>query len=689
MRNIWNLFKSDVRQLTGNIVTILTVIGLVALPSIFSWYNILACWDVFGNTGNLTVAVASSDAGYTSDLAPLEVNVGDKVVAALRENNQLNWVFTDEEDAIDGVSAGRYYAAVVIPPTFSSDMMSFYSDDVEHAQITYYSNQKKSAIAPKVTDQGADQVSNKVNTAFAETISEVAIGLSTALAEYADQSDANGRLESLAKHIAEVGNQLDDSAAALSSYSSILESSQSLITTTSDLLQHVKASSDEALDSVRGARSATQSAVDAMENAISTLRESLSATSAKRDQLSEELDSLFAQANTRSEEAEAKLRAAASAASERGLTRTAERLIAAADAVHLANADTQSARADTKKLLDQTSSDIAAARESIDANLSPKIDTVTEIIADARSSLTKATDTIETTSNTITSASSSLSGKLGNAKDNIDGASRDLTEGAAKLKSLAAQLTQALNSDDMAAVRSIIGNDPDALAAAIAAPVKIERIAVYPAANFGSAMAPLYTSLALWIGALLIMVTLKMRPSEQRQQEIGSPTSRQIFIGRFLAIALISLMQSTVLSVGNLLFLEIQAVNPFLYILCFWVAGLVFAFIIYTMVSLFANLGKALGVVLLIVQVGGGGGSFPLQLLPQFFQSMSPFLPIAHAVRAMRAAMFGVYAGDFWIEIGMLLLFTMPFGILGLALNKPLSKVVPKFIERVEASKLM
>ena len=99
MRNIWNLFKSDVRQLTGNIVTILTVIGLVALPSIFSWYNILACWDVFGNTGNLTVAVASSDAGYTSDLAPLEVNVGDLVVAALRENNQLNWVFTDEEDA--------------------------------------------------------------------------------------------------------------------------------------------------------------------------------------------------------------------------------------------------------------------------------------------------------------------------------------------------------------------------------------------------------------------------------------------------------------------------------------------------------------------------------------------------------------------------------------------------------------
>ena len=689
MRNIWNLFKSDLHQLSCNIITILTVIGLVALPSIFSWYNIMACWDVFGNTGNLTVAVANSDEGYTSDLAPLEVNVGDKVVAALRENDQLNWVFTNEEDAIDGVSAGRYYAAVVIPPTFSRDMMSFYSDNVEHAQITYYSNQKKSAIAPKVTDQGADQVSNKVNTAFAQTLSEIAIGMSTALADYADQADVSGRLSALARHIAEAGNQLDDSAAALSSYSSILASSQSLITTASDLLQHVKASSDEALDSVQGAKSAAQSAVDAMETALATLRESLDASSSKRDKLSEELDSSFEQASMKSEEAEAKLRAAATAATERGLSRTAERLTAAADTVHAANDEAQSARADAKQRVDQARNDIAAARESINANLSPKIDTVTEIIASARSSLAQATDTITATSETIADASALLSSKLGDAKGSIDDASRELSEGASKLKSVASQLTQALNSDDMATVRNVIGNDPDALAAAIAAPVKMERIAIYPVDNFGSAMSPLYTSLALWIGALLIMVTLKMRPSEQRQREIGNPTSRQIFMGRFLVVALISLMQSTVLSVGNLLFLEIQAVNPLLYLICFWVAGLVFAFIIYTMVALFANLGKALGVVLLIVQVGGGGGSFPMQLLPEFFQTMSPFLPIAHAVRAMRAAMFGVYANDFWIEIGTLLLFTVPFAILGLALNKPLSKVVPKFIEHVEASKLM
>ena len=192
MRNAWRLFVGDLKRLRSNVITGIVVLGLIALPSLFSWFNMLACWDVFDNTGNLTVAVANSDEGYESDLVPIRVNIGENVMSALRENEQMNWYFTTEEDAVEGVRAGRYYAAVVIPATFSRDMMSFYSDDVEHAQITYYSNQKKSAIAPKVTDQGADQVSNKVNTAFAETISEVAIGLSTALAEYADQSDANG-----------------------------------------------------------------------------------------------------------------------------------------------------------------------------------------------------------------------------------------------------------------------------------------------------------------------------------------------------------------------------------------------------------------------------------------------------------------------------------------------------------------
>ena len=147
------------------------------LPSIFTWYNVIACWNVLDNTGNLKVAGANSDEGYQSDLLPTKINEGDSVESALRANDQLDWVFTDEEDALAGARSGKYYAAVVIPQSFSSDMMSFYSDDAEHAELIFYEIEKKIAVAPRVTYQAASKVSAQVNTTFAETITEVDLGL--------------------------------------------------------------------------------------------------------------------------------------------------------------------------------------------------------------------------------------------------------------------------------------------------------------------------------------------------------------------------------------------------------------------------------------------------------------------------------------------------------------------------------
>ena len=154
MKTILRIFKHDIKQIFSNVVTVIIVLGLVLLPSIFSWYNVLACRDVFNNTDNLKVAVANSDEGYQSDLVPLKVNLGDQVQNALLEDKEMEWVFTSEEDAIEGARSGEYYAAVVIPQSFSKDMMTFYSPEVEHASILYYTNEKKNVVAPKLTERG-------------------------------------------------------------------------------------------------------------------------------------------------------------------------------------------------------------------------------------------------------------------------------------------------------------------------------------------------------------------------------------------------------------------------------------------------------------------------------------------------------------------------------------------------------
>ncbi|WP_303249036.1 YhgE/Pip domain-containing protein [uncultured Slackia sp.] len=727
MRNIWRLFTGDLKRLGHNVITVIIVLGLVAIPSLFSWYNLIACWNVFDNTGNLKVAVANSDEGYKSDLVPLEINVGEQVVSALRANDQLKWTITDEEDAIDGARSGRYYAAVVIPSSFSRDMMTFYSDDVEHAKITYYTNEKKNAIAPKVTDQGADGVSAQVNTVFAETLSEVALGIATTLADYAENSDMGGRIGELAVHIDNVGSTMDKASSVLTMYSSVLGSAQSLVDDSAALLGQVKNEADGVKDSVSDIKAAAGDVGDAIGTSASALSTAIEQSAASYGAVVDSVDAAFDSASSLASSSASQLTSAASrvdgqigdyrniiehleslkpllpsAAQSAVDTMTArlnasialqeqlrDSLNSAAADIEAGRTNTQAKRDEIKGLAQQAKDALSGAKADYDTQLKPDMEALSDTVGEASATFSSTAATLDATASDLSGAAGSVSSGIGDAKQKLDAAASDLSSSAQRMHDAGARIAEAAASGDVEALRAAIGSDPSALAKAVSAPVKLDRHAVYPVDNFGSAMTPLYTTLALWIGALLVMVTLKVTPSKRILDQMGHVPAWQQFIGRFGVVALISLMQSTCVSVGNMVFLGVQTANPFLYLLCYWVSGLVFAFIIYTLVVSFANFGKAISVFLLIIQVSGGGGSYPLQSLPTFVQELSPYLPVTHAVNAMRAAMFGVYNGDFWTEIGILLLFTVPFIVLGLVLRTPLIKVVSKFVEMVESSKVM
>ena len=202
-------------------------------------------------------------------------------------------------------------------------------------------------------------------------------------------------------------------------------------------------------------------------------------------------------------------------------------------------------------------------------------------------------------------------------------------------------------------------------------------------------MAPLYTTLGLWIGSLLMVVAVRVHVNHKQRAELPNWKYRQLFFGRYGLFSVLSSLQSLIMAVGNLVFLGVQVSDPLPYLLCYWLAGQVFTLICYTLVLSFANLGKAVGVFLLIIQVTSGGGSFPLPILPDFFQALSPFLPATHVINAMRAAMMGIYENDFWIEMGYLLLFVIPALLLGLLLRKPLMRFLKWFVSKVDESKLV
>ena len=164
MRNIWTVFKTDIRTLSKCFFACVVVVAIALLPSLYAWLNIYSNWDPYGNTGGISIAVASLDEGYTNEDGTYE-NKGDDVVADLREATSINWVIVDtEEEAKGGVESGDYYAAVVIDKQFSRNMYRMLTDWTGKPAITYYENAKKNAVATKITDTAVSSLKTTIST---------------------------------------------------------------------------------------------------------------------------------------------------------------------------------------------------------------------------------------------------------------------------------------------------------------------------------------------------------------------------------------------------------------------------------------------------------------------------------------------------------------------------------------------
>lgn len=725
MKTILRIFKHDIKQIFSNVVTVIIVLGLVLLPSIFSWYNVLACWDVFNNTDNLKVAVANSDEGYQSDLVPLKVNLGDQVQNALLEDKEMEWVFTSEEDAIEGARSGEYYAAVVIPQSFSKDMMTFYSPEVEHASILYYTNEKKNVVAPKLTERGADDVANKINTIFVEKVSEVGLNVASSLVDYTDNKQFVNQITQLSDNIATLSGRMAQASEVVSGYSSLLSASESLIASSADLLRETSDSAQQVLDTTDNAKQSINSLTDAMAVSTDALHSALEKSTDSFEGVSESIDTAFTSSGTAATTTASSLDTQAEAVRNQAVSmramadslercsvppefegtldafvsqvrasadtqdQLAQSLTAAADSVRTQNDEAQAHHAEVKDLAEQAKGSIEDLSQDYNNTIKPELEKLQTQVEKSSTLLFDNASQLSSVTEDINGASGSLIDTLAVAQNNLDSSAQSLKESSEYLAQLSSNIKSAVSSEDWQGLKQIFQTDPHEFAQSLASPVQIERTALYPASNFGSQMAPLYTMLGLWIGSLLLLVAVKVKVSSRTLAEVGYPKLHQVFWGRFLIFACLSFVQSSILALGNLLFLQVQATEPLLFLVCYWVSGLVFTFIIYTLVVSFANLGKALAVFLLIIQVSAGGGSYPLPMLPDFVQALSPFLPLTHAINALRAAMMGLYQMDFWVEIGLLLVFVVPFMLLGLLLRKPLMNLLNWYVRKTEESKLI
>ncbi|MFE6735835.1 YhgE/Pip family protein [Microbacterium sp. NPDC057650] len=727
MKNILAVLRFDLRRATSSVMAVIVLFGLVVIPSLFTWFNVIASWNPFENTKNLKVAVASVDEGYQSDLVPIRLNVGDQVLSALRANDDLDWVFTSKEDAIDGTRSGAYYAAIVLPPTFSEDMMTFYSNGAEPTRIEYYTNEKKNALAPKITEQGAGEVSTSINEVFTEKLSEAGLNIITSLSSYLDDADTQAALSRLQAHVASVSAQLRAGASTADMFTALLESSRPLLDSASGLAS----SSADALRSAKGAMGDGKQAAKSLKQTLSTttaaLGKALSATADSYQAVADSVDDVFASMDAQSASSADALRSigarvqtqvdqqqkvrddlvnnvrpllpdSALDAFDATISRIDSaiareqalqvRLDDAADQVVAGNADRQATHAEISKLIAQAKAAVKDAGSAFEKSLQPKLDALASTLADIGRDVDSIGDDLSAAAKSL-SGSDSLSSVLSKGETLTSGISASLFETADRFDELDAALKKAVDSGDLSDLRELIGSNPEALATFVSEPVELDRVPVYSVVSFGAAMTPLYTVLALWVGALLTAVAIRVDPPQGEASGLPPLSPAQTYLGRFGIFAIVGFLQSSLVCLGSILFTQVQPQHPFLLILAGWVSSLVFMLIIYTLVVTFGNAGKALSVLLLVIQISSSGGAYPLQVLPQWFQNISPWLPATHAVSAMRAAIAGIYRNDYWVQLGWLALFAVPALLLGLVLRLPLIHGNQKMLRALESTKLM
>ena len=263
--------------------------------------------------------------------------------------------------------------------------------------------------------------------------------------------------------------------------------------------------------------------------------------------------------------------------------------------------------------------------------------------------------------------------------EGIDFVKSKLPEAENMLNELVSKIGSINDSEDINRIIDFLKTDVSVRSDFLANPVNIIENTLFPMGNYGTGMTPFYTVLSLWVGLLLLSSMLSVEAK-------GEYSASAQYFGKMMLFMSIAIIQAIIVALGDLYLLKIYCVNPGLFVLGSVFTSVIFTIILYSLCSVFGNVGKVLGIVLLVIQIGGSGGTFPIQLTPKFFQAINPFLPFTYAISFAREAIGGVVQSVLIKDIVVLLIYGAIFILISLFLKKPINKLLHGFTESMEKS---
>lgn len=709
--------------MSRNFFALIIAIGLCFIPSFYAWFNIYSNQDPYANTGNIAIAVVSEDRGFqTKD--GTTVNMGNAVIEQLKENDSIGWKFLDSsEEAVAGVESGDYYAAVIINERFSESMFSIFTEGLENPTITYYENEKKNAIATKITDTAVDTLKASINETFLETAAST---MFAQMGELSGKIEQEGGVDGFREKLVEINDSLENYNMMIDQF---LEGNRTLA-----------GGIEKANAQIPGVENRIQTAEDAMKNSqtqLDTTDATLATFSQNVEKTLSDIEASLNRIAKDIDEADLSNSAKKTVESIEQTGKDVRALIEQLTLLHstiseleqkkeLAEAqqmDVSDILAQIEKLkeaaaqiedilkkieLEQGAGAIGDATKTVEEHVKQSLATCRQTVESMRNIYTNQLvpgvsgilDTASQVLVNVTNLLNNLNHTLGDmetifngTQDMVDSTDESFRQIQSLLKSSQAKIQDAIDRLDaaeedekMGIIVNLLGGNAESYGKFFAQPVQVETQEVYPIRNYGSAVAPFYTTLAIWVGALVLVALIKVRATGENLEK---PKRHELFMGRYLIFFLLGQVQTLIIVLGNIFWLHCQVENPFLFWFASAITSFTFTLLIYALTLSFGDIGKAIAVVLVVIQIAGSGGTYPIEILPEFFRKVYIFFPFPYAINAMRETVGGMYGGAYEKYLAELLIFAAVALLVGLLIRIPFMGVIHFVEKRMEDTKMM
>lgn len=700
--------------LSRHFFAMVVVLAICALPALYAWLNIYSNWDPYSKTGNLEIAVVNEDMGLESDSEGY-VNLGDEIVESLRESESIGWVFLDTlEEATDGVQSGKYYAAISFPATFTHDLYDgiFYTG--VRPTLNYYVNDKKNAIATKITDTAVATLEKSIDEQYIEILVKKIVTESTAITrEVTDEVSADSMeqdLRNLRSNLAEYDGLVSSFIRANEVLKDAGSESRNQLTDAREKLDTAKEKLTESEQQLETDRSSladlnqrVNGRMDGIQADLTTLQQKLNDAVLEEDvhQLQRDLEEIGDIGEDLARNAEEVYAATvellggmsgSGTVSDSSTARALQNIIAMGHGVKqetdrlLENTGYDAYKATSKSALKDTLATVQKTQAVYNNRLVPSVNGILNGVNESMVAMESLLGAMTTLTGDTDAVLANADTTLSSLNISMELLRTVIQRTILGLDDVLARLEQASKDERIQILNDFLNSDADTISAFFREPVQMEEHYIYPISTYGSGVAPFYTVLAIWVGMTILISIVKVRPEKDLYQDAKL---HEIYFARYLTFALLSLIQTLVIVLGNFLIFHVQCISVGKFLLAALVISLTFSITIYTLAISFGDIGKALAIVIMVIQIAGSGGTYPIEALPDFFRNVYIFFPFPYAIDALRECVGGMYGLTYWWCLARLCLFQVAALFIGLVARVPFIGLFEFFEERMEDTGLM